>query len=233
MSITISLRKRLGKFILLLQTFLTLPIQLGFLFRVRHRNAINRTCLALIDGKSQSGRVSLSSHVPKDLYLKLFRENLVQSRKQVASILDKELGVFCKTVSFNCHERWSDEVLRLSVSDNNDIIYAWQLFRLQHLVHLAKVSWVEENEVVSDIYKSHLLNWCRHHSILEQRLTDSALEKAIRILSVAWSMAFVTKNPPLSRELIETVLKTVLAEALYIKRNLRKREFPRIMLYSF
>ena len=102
-----------------------------------------------------------------------------------------------------------------------DVKYPWELSRHHHLVTLAQVYFLTQDETYAAAIVDHMTSWIRHNPPFLGVNWLSPLEIGIRIINWVWSLSLIRDSAALTPEFCRTILNSVAVQGDHVFHNLQ------------
>jgi len=114
---------------------------------------------------------------------------------------------------------WMDIDFKNS-ADYGEARFAWELNRHQHLVTLARAYFLSGDERYASEAVDELSSWIKNNPPYKGINWASPLEIALRLISWSWVFEFIKGSKGFSKDFEKEFLRSVYAQADFIKRNM-------------
>ena len=111
----------------------------------------------------------------------------------------------------------------ISLSDNSDIKFPWELNRFFHAVTLGKAYYFSGDEKYTDEFVEQIKSWIVSNPVSRGVNWNCSMEVGIRVINLIWAYCFFFESKKLSAEFHTLLLNLILAHGKHIFKNLENK----------
>ncbi len=163
----------------------------------------------------------------------LFPESVAETVKQADAIVRHEIIIFERPFRFGEAIDWHTDIetgvrwglehyTRISLVKGklSDVRAVWELNRLHHLVTLGRAYALTKDERYTEEFIAQMMSWYEANPPRFGVNWTIAMEAAIRAINIIAALQLFIVSPKITDEIIELILKMLLAHGRFIRANL-------------